>query len=466
VKLSERLATERFGRVSEGFASGSFNKEELLVWYNTYAGTVDKVCDRAILVFDKPILWTFNHIFMVFVEKITMGRISTQNLMNYLALLPFWFFIWGAVIGLLITYIKKEPVKRFIFERRAWRNAFIGGVIAALYPIIIISLKKAELLIWYMGTANTFYDRALKIFARLVLWTFNYCFLPVFNLFEKITIESVSNQHAVSYLTLLPFWFFVWGAAIGLLITYINKGYYSFTLKQVPLEPQNSSERIGHPLNGAFLYFCSLYIIFAFVRKLEFYEDFWRCGGYQWYLFYGCGGLFFIGLAFVFLWFLKKNNPFGFFGWTSMVGYCILLPLAVFVVLPPTSKAICRQNIAVELASFVLNEGYPTPGKWCDEIKQWIEKNGCSADEYFICPCDKRTPALDVKKCSYAMNPLVRPESDPNVVFLFEADGAWNATGGRELVDLTRHDNGCWVVLKSLKMKFITPNELDELKWK
>lgn len=443
-----------------------FNKEELLVWYNTYAETVDKICDRAILVFDKPILWTFNHIFMVFVEKITMGRISAQNLMSYLALLPFWFFIWGAAIGLLITYIKKEPVKWFVFERRAWRNAFIAGIIAVFYPIIVILLKKEELLIWYMGTADTFCDRVSKISVRLVLWTFNHGFLTVFSLFEKITRDIVSNQNGISYLTLLPFWFFIWGAAIGLLITYIRRGCCSLILKQTPHEPQKSRELIGHPFNGVFLYFCSLYVVFAFVRKLANYEYFWVWWpGYKWYLLYGCGGLLLIGLAVIFLWFSKKNKPLGFFGWTSLVGYGILSLLAIFVILPPTQKAICRQNLITELASFVLNKGYPKSEVWCDEIKQWLEEDKRSAEEYFICPCDKRVFAPDKKKSSYAMNPLVRPESDPNVVLLFEANGEWNAAGGKNLIDLTRHCNGCWVVLKSFKIKFVTPEKLDELKW-
>jgi hypothetical protein len=359
-------------------------------------------------------------------------------------------------------------VKRFILERRAWRNAFIGGIIAGVYPIIIILLKKAEILIWYMGTADTFCDKALKISVRPVLWTFNHGFLTVFNLFEKITRDNVSNQHAIGYLTLLPFWFFIWVAVIGLLITYSKNGYRLLILKQIPQEPNKSSERIGRPLNGAFLYFCSLYIIFAFVRKLECYEHFWGWWPrYQWYLVYGCGGILLIAMSVIFLCYSRKRTPLGFFGWISLVGYGMLILLAIFVILPPTKKAICRQNLIAGLATFILNEGYPKPEEWCDRMKPWLENHRYTKniDECFICPGDKRTSASGKNKCSYAINPLVRPDSDPNVVFLFEAKGEWNAVGGKNLIDLTRHHNGCWVVFKSLKIKFITLNELDGLKW-
>jgi hypothetical protein len=100
---------------------------------------------------------------------------------------------------------------------------------------------------------------------------------------------------------------------------------------------------------------------------------------------------------------------------------------------------------------------YPASDKWCDLL---MEHAGVT-EEQFKCPSDKTGP------CSYAINPNAEPNSQPDVVLLFETKGGWNQFGGSERVFFENHKGeGCNVLFNNGDINFITPDEVDELKWK
>ncbi len=159
---------------------------------------------------------------------------------------------------------------------------------------------------------------------------------------------------------------------------------------------------------------------------------------------------------------------------------------------------------------------YPTPDRWCDLLVE----NGYAQEELFVCPSNKEV------RCSYAMNPNVRPDSPEDMVLLFEAKGVgpellntqnndgnypaadsfiqgklgcpvikdrqcpyainanaepntpegmvllsgakdgWNRVGGSELLNMENHDGeGYNVLFNDIHSEFVKTEELGNLKW-
>jgi prepilin-type processing-associated H-X9-DG protein len=88
---------------------------------------------------------------------------------------------------------------------------------------------------------------------------------------------------------------------------------------------------------------------------------------------------------------------------------------------------------------------YPKPDKWCDALLQ-----GKYADEkMFKCPGNKKA------RCSYSINPNCEPNSEPNIVLVFESKGGWNSFGGPELFTTKYHKNeGCNILYNDGHVKF------------
>lgn len=347
-------------------------------------------------------------------------------------------------------------MKPFVSGRNIWRNAFIGGLIGSFISILLIIFYK-EGLIWY-GRSDIL---ARGMFP--VMWAYNNLFLPLFNLLEFLTKEQVSNQFAVSYLTLLPFYFYLVGFAAAALLTYcidfLASALFDRSVKK------ESTTKLGHPLNAILLYVVSLFIVFAAVRRAESYQDSWHYYPYyQWYFRFGIAGFVAIGLSLMVMWKLTRRTSLGAIGLTSLIGYIPIAALCIFLVMPPSQKAICRQNLVL-LSSAIINEGLPQQKQWCDQLDQWLtEKAFEKTGSVFRCPCDKRLEHDD-KVSSYSLNSRVNADSADDVVLLFEAKAQWNSVGGKEIVDITRHRNGFWVVLNNYEIKFIAGDEVDQLRW-
>jgi hypothetical protein len=71
--------------------------------------------------------------------------------------------------------------------------------------------------------------------------------------------------------------------------------------------------------------------------------------------------------------------------------------------------------------------------------------------------------------CGYALNEnlngLKFSELDDKVVLAFEAIGPWNLSGGSELMKASKQKKIA-VVFVDGYMKFVTPEDIDKLRWK
>ncbi len=102
---------------------------------------------------------------------------------------------------------------------------------------------------------------------------------------------------------------------------------------------------------------------------------------------------------------------------------------------------------------------YPPAQRWCDVL---VGEYGEHEDlnKVFRCPGDPKGP------CSYAMNPNADPNSDGNVVLLFESKPGWNQYGGPELLTMKNHKGqGCSVSLVDSSGRFVKADEVSQLKW-
>ncbi|MHC4255623.1 MAG: hypothetical protein ACYSUL_08420, partial [Planctomycetota bacterium] len=114
------------------------------------------------------------------------------------------------------------------------------------------------------------------------------------------------------------------------------------------------------------------------------------------------------------------------------------------------------------------NDKYPTADRWCDSYLEYLSKRGKSIEHYkkfLVCPSVKEED-LWFCSCSYAINPNCEPNSPDNVVLLFESSGVWNQYGCAELLNFDNHNGkGCNILFNNRSVKFITPEEVDELNW-
>ena len=109
---------------------------------------------------------------------------------------------------------------------------------------------------------------------------------------------------------------------------------------------------------------------------------------------------------------------------------------------------------------------YPTPTNWCDDILRHypVFDRGIYKwdDKPNVCP------SAGEGKNHYAMNTNCRPDSEADMVLLFETKAGWNQHGGPELFTFDNHEpkGGC-VLLNDGTVKFIrTKEELRQLRWK
>ena len=109
-----------------------------------------------------------------------------------------------------------------------------------------------------------------------------------------------------------------------------------------------------------------------------------------------------------------------------------------------------------KLIEYYYKEEYPTPDKWCDLLIENVE----AREKQFVCK------AAAEGRGHYAMNPNCQLNSPNDVVLLFETKGGWNQFGGRELLSLENHKGkGCNVLFNDKTVRFIKPEEVNELNW-
>jgi len=127
-------------------------------------------------------------------------------------------------------------------------------------------------------------------------------------------------------------------------------------------------------------------------------------------------------------------------------------------------KMVCGTNMSgLGKAMFIYSSDhgkYPTPDKWCDLLMEHADVRG----KTFLCYGAVQNG--DEGPCHYAMNPHCRPNSNPEMVLLFEAKGSWNKFGGVESLTFVNHKGyGCNVLFNDGHVKFVSLAEVVELKW-
>lgn len=129
---------------------------------------------------------------------------------------------------------------------------------------------------------------------------------------------------------------------------------------------------------------------------------------------------------------------------------------------PSGSRRIaCGRNLnqlRLALASYAEEHAghYPPAEQWCDLLAGRLVGN-----DVFRCPDAKVGP------CNYAMNPNADPNSDGNVVLLFESKPGWNQCGGPELLMTSNHDiQGCLVAFADGHIEFVRADGVVGLKWR
>ena len=152
--------------------------------------------------------------------------------------------------------------------------------------------------------------------------------------------------------------------------------------------------------------------------------------------------------------------------------FVLMIPIFAAMLLPALSAANqkaqrinCLNNVrqlsmAVRLYAGDHQNHYPAATNWCDAILSDVRPTNT-----FRCPTDPSGG-----RCSYAFNARLSGiedgKAEPDTVVIFEADGGWNVSGGRELV-LTqpRHGRLIAVGFADGHAELVLESRLSDLRW-
>lgn len=128
----------------------------------------------------------------------------------------------------------------------------------------------------------------------------------------------------------------------------------------------------------------------------------------------------------------------------------------------------CRENLKLLGNALLLyaedhRQRFPPSQSWCDDLKAYVG----GSKKVFQCP------ALPDETCAFGLNENLAGTSflrvlDPAItVLLFEIDGGWNVTGGRErMIKQPRHAGGCNILFVDGHVQEESAQRLSELKWR
>jgi len=131
---------------------------------------------------------------------------------------------------------------------------------------------------------------------------------------------------------------------------------------------------------------------------------------------------------------------------------------------PSARRLKCGSNLnqlGKMLAVYANENGgqYPPCDQWCDAL---VAEFGADGDVNDVLRC----PAVETGPCNYAMNPNADPNSDHDVVLLFESEPGWNQFGGPELLVTSNHENDAGLVLYAGgSIDFVGAEGVVGLKW-
>jgi prepilin-type processing-associated H-X9-DG protein len=161
---------------------------------------------------------------------------------------------------------------------------------------------------------------------------------------------------------------------------------------------------------------------------------------------------------------------------TIVSAVCLLLvPIPLAMLLPALAKAKqkattvqCMSNIKQLNLALIMyaddNKGrFPSGTTWCDSLKPYL----ANSTSQFVCPLG--TPN---QRCHYALNSQLAGVSPKDIqapaqtVLIFEIDGGWNVSGGRELLPAKgRHNGACAFGFADGHAEIARPERVEKLRW-
>jgi prepilin-type processing-associated H-X9-DG protein len=155
--------------------------------------------------------------------------------------------------------------------------------------------------------------------------------------------------------------------------------------------------------------------------------------------------------------------------------FLLLGPLPAAMLLPALAHAkqksasiICMSNVKQLNLGLIMyaddnKERFPAGNAWCDSLRAYL---GGSTNVY-VCPQGARN-----QRCHYALNAglaghgMKEVQAPAQTVLVFESDGGWNVSGGRELLPAKARHNGAYVVgFADGHAELVRPERLEKLRW-
>jgi prepilin-type processing-associated H-X9-DG protein len=155
--------------------------------------------------------------------------------------------------------------------------------------------------------------------------------------------------------------------------------------------------------------------------------------------------------------------------------FLLLVPIPAAMVLPALAKAKqkagtihCLSNVKQLNLGLIMyandnKDRFPDGTGWCDSLITYLG-NGTNA---FVCP-----QGAPNQRCHYAFNARLighginDVQAPAQTVLVFEIDGGWNVSGGRELLPARGRHSGAYAVgFADGHAEMVRPARLEQLHW-
>lgn len=195
-----------------------------------------------------------------------------------------------------------------------------------------------------------------------------------------------------------------------------------------------------------------------------------------------CGATALIGLILGIIALVKVKNSRGALsgGGLALAGiivsaiFVFMIPIFAAMLLPALAAAkqkaqtvncmSCVKGLTFEMRMYADNNQnhYPAATNWCDAL---LLQSNTGLTNIFHCPAD-----FSGGRCSYAFNAQVAGAEtgkvDPATVVIFEANGGWNRSGGKELLLVNpRHGRQIVVGFADGHVEAVSESRLAQLRW-
>lgn len=196
-----------------------------------------------------------------------------------------------------------------------------------------------------------------------------------------------------------------------------------------------------------------------------------------------CGITAVIGLGLGIIALLRINKSNGQLGGRGLalagtIVSAAVLPLGLIsggIILPQVAKAkqkaagiICMSNVKQLNLGLIMyandnKDRFPAGTNWCDSLRGYLG----GATNAFVCPQgapnQRSHYALNAQLIGHGINDVQAPAQ---TVLVFEIDGGWNVSGGRELLPAKgRHSSAYAIGFADGHAEMVRPERLEKLRW-